>query len=87
MWTSTYHFSGTKTSVGLGWWIYNHTTLGPYVFHSGLDTGINSNLLFFPKHQFGIVILTNGDYAVDAVYGDIPTDLINLFKSDVNPIK
>lgn len=80
MWTSTYSFKDKRTSIGLGWWIYDHQSLGKYVFHTGWDTGIASILLFFPKHQFGLVILTNGDYPLDAVYGELPTDLIKLFK-------
>jgi hypothetical protein len=83
MWTVKYIAPQNKNvSIGLGWWSTNSTELGKYYWHVGNNPGYLATLMVFPDQDFGITILTNGNYAEQIVWNKIPFDIINLFKEN-----
>ena len=82
MWTTQRKIPPYKTSIGLGWWIYDSEKYGKYVFHVGNDPGFSSTLIISPENDFGIVILTNGEYPRQIVWNKIPFEIMNSLNYD-----
>lgn len=81
MWTTRFVApQNEKVSIGLGWWITESEELGKYVWHVGNNPGFSATLMVFPEHNFGITVLTNGQYKEQVVWNSIPFDIIKVFK-------
>ena len=79
MWTTQKVIPNKKTSIGLGWWIYQDEKLGTSVFHVGNNPGFCSILMLYPEKNFGITILCNGMYAQEAVWHKITDEITKLY--------
>lgn len=82
MWSTKREISGFKTSIGLGWWIFDSPKYGKYVFHVGNDPGYSATLIISPENNFGIVVLCNALYPKEIVWNTIPFEIMNLFEDD-----
>lgn len=79
LWMPTQTFRNSKTTFGLGWWQYHTEKYGTSVFHSGhYSKYAVSNLVLFPEHNFGFVILCNSEAALKSVHIDLTDDLTEL---------
>lgn len=76
MWNVQQLIPGFKTAIGWGWWIYPSDVYGKYVFHVGNDPGFSATLMVFPESDFGMVILTNGEYPRYEVWNKLPFELL-----------
>lgn len=58
---------GGVDAMGIGWWITRDPALGLMVHHGGEVDGHSSELILFPSHQLGLVVLANlgGSTAAD----------------------
>lgn len=78
MWTSQKKIENKKTSIGLGWWKYDDTVKGNYVFHVGRIPGYSSTLMIFPDKNIGIAILCNGMYADQIIWNSLPFEVLKI---------
>lgn len=82
LWTPTQTFEGSKTTLGLGWWQYYSEKYGKSVFHSGHYTNYSiSNLVIFPEHNFGFVILCNDEAVKEVVYNQLTDGITEIVLS------
>ncbi len=79
MWAIQKNIPDKKTSIGLGWWVYQDDSLGRSVFHVGNNPGFCSMLMIFPEQGFGITILCNASYAQKAVWNKMTIEIAQLF--------
>lgn len=82
MWTLKRSIANKKTSIGLGWWRYDDTEIGNYVFHVGSEPGFCSTSMIFPEKNIGIVILCNGMYANQVVWNELPKLILELINKE-----
>jgi len=78
MWTTHRSIPGKRTSIGLGWWVYDSERFGRYYFHVGNDPGFSATLNIYPAMDIGIVILTNAEYPKDIIWNKIPADILTV---------
>lgn len=78
MWSLNRSIVNKKTSIGLGWWRYDGSALGKYVFHVGSEPGFCATLMIFPEKNLGITILCNGMYADQVVWNELPELVLEL---------
>ena len=81
MWTTTQSIPNKKTSIGLGWWIVNEQSPRKYVFHVGNNPGFSATIIIFPQDDFGMVLLSNSEYAMNAVWNKISFAIIDILKA------
>lgn len=84
MWSLKRSIANKKTSIGLGWWRYDDTEIGNYVFHVGREPGFSSTLMIFPEKNTGITILCNGMYADQVVWNELPKLILELINNKNN---
>lgn len=82
MWTTQKKIPPYKTSIGLGWWVFDSDKYGKYVFHVGNDPGYCAQLIISPENDFGIVVLCNSLYPKDVVWNKLPFEIMDLFGSE-----
>jgi CubicO group peptidase (beta-lactamase class C family) len=59
--------NGSAMRVGLGWVIQPFEHGGNLIWHNGGMEGFHSYLGFSPKHQVGVIVLTNSGKSIDAL--------------------
>jgi CubicO group peptidase (beta-lactamase class C family) len=78
MWSIQRHINNSKTSIGLGWWVYQDDKLGTSVFHVGNNPGFCSILMIFPDQKLGISVLSNASYAQKAIWNKMTIEVAQL---------
>ncbi len=82
MWSIHKNIPPYKTSIGLGWWIFQSDKYGKYVFHVGNDPGYSATLVISPDNNFGVVILCNGEYPRQIIWNKLPFKIMDTFGSN-----
>ncbi len=82
MWKLQRSIPNYKTSMGLGWWRYSDSPFGDYVHHPGREPGFSSVLMIYPERKIGITILSNGMYADQVVWNELPELILELLYED-----
>lgn len=84
MWKLQRSIPNYKTSMGLGWWRYSDSPFGDYVHHPGREPGFSSVLMIYPERKIGITILSNGMYADQVVWNELPELILELMNEENN---
>jgi CubicO group peptidase (beta-lactamase class C family) len=74
-----------EVAVGLGWHVVRDGDLGPVVWHNGGLDGYHSYLAFAPRHQVGIVALTNCGRDIDELGRWLLREAGKMFGVQVKP--
>jgi len=82
MWYKNYLANSDNIFIGLGWWIKVDKQYGKSYFHVGTNPGYCSILMIYPEKELGIVILSNGWYAKDAVWKKIFSEIVKVYHNE-----
>jgi len=82
MWQKNYLASSNNIFMGLGWWIKEDKQYGKSYFHVGTNPGYCSILMIYPEKDLGIVILSNGWYAKDAIWNKLFNEIVKLYHTE-----
>ena len=82
MWNKNHLANEDNIFIGLGWWVKEDENFGRSFFHVGTNPGYCSILMIYPERELGIVILSNGWYAKDAIWKKIFNEILKIYEHE-----